>query len=79
MTVICAPRRHHGRGEADLALADQDPAAGGNEHEEERPEQLGKQPPPLKARIVKVLAIPELQHQQVMCARRNRPDSRHEI
>ena len=43
----------------------EDPAAGGDQHQEERPQQLGEQPPPLEARIVEVLAVPELEREQV--------------
>jgi len=44
----------------------QDPAAGRDEHEEERPQQLGEQAPVLELRVIEVLPIPELQHQHVV-------------
>ena len=42
------------------------PAAGGHEDEHERAQQLREQPAVLERRIVEVLAVPELEHQQVM-------------
>ena len=60
-------------------LAVQDPAAGGDQHEEERPEQLGEQPPPLQARIVEVPAVAELEHQPVRHPRRKRRSLHHRV
>ena len=58
------PGRHHRRGEADLALGVQQPAAGRHEHEHERAEQLREQPPVLEARILELLPRAELERQQ---------------
>ena len=60
------PGRDDRRREADLALGVKDPAAGGDEDEHERAQQLREQPAVLERRIVEVLAVPELEHQQVM-------------
>jgi hypothetical protein len=43
-----------------------DPAARSDKHEHERPQQLREQPTVLEPRIVEVLAVPELEHQQVV-------------
>ena len=59
------PGRDDGRGEADLTLADQDPAAGRDEDEEEGPEQLREQPAPFELRVVPLLARAELELQPV--------------
>ena len=58
-------RRDDGRCEADLALADQDPAAGRDEHQKERSEQLREQPAPFEPRVVPLLARAELELQPV--------------
>ena len=48
------PGGDHRRGEADLPLAVQDPASGGDEHEHEGPEQLREQPAVLELGIVEL-------------------------
>jgi hypothetical protein len=58
--------RDHGGREADLPLPMQDPAAGGDQHQHERPQQFGEQPPVLELGIVEVRTRTELHHQQVM-------------
>ena len=52
------PGGDDGGGEADLTLADQDPAAGRDEHQEERPEQLREEPAPFELRVVPVRREP---------------------
>ena len=65
-------RQHHqpGRddrgGEADLALGVQEPAAGGDQHQHERPEQLGEQSAVLEFGIVEVRPRPELERQHML-------------
>ena len=58
------PRSDHRGREADLPLGMQDPAASGNEHQHECPEQLGEQPAVLELGIVELSPRPELEHQQ---------------
>ena len=62
------PGRHHGGGQADLALAVEDPAAGGDEHQEEGAEQLREEPPPLQAGIVELGLGAELEREDVPAA-----------
>ena len=62
------PGRDDRRGQADLALGVQQPAAGGDQDQHERAQQLGEQPPPLEPRIIEVLPRPELERQQVLRA-----------
>jgi hypothetical protein len=62
-------REHHqagrddGRGEADLSLGVQEPTAGGDEHQHERPQQLREQPAVLELGLVEVIARTELERQ----------------
>ena len=52
-----SPGRDHGCGAADRIREGlpHHSAARGDEHEEERPEQLGEQPPPFLARVLEIL------------------------
>ncbi len=59
------PGRDHRGGQADLALRVEQATAGGDQDQDEGPEKLGEEPPPLLARIVEVLAVAELERQQV--------------
>ena len=59
-----ARRDHRGR-QADLPLGVEQAAAGGDEHQDEGPEQLREEAAPLQARVVEVLAVAELERQQV--------------
>ena len=59
------PGGDHGGGQADLALADQDPAPGGDEHQEEGPEQLREEPAPFALGVVPFLPRAELERQPV--------------
>ncbi len=68
------PRRDHRCRKAYLTLAVQDAPTRGDQHQHERAQQLGKEPAPLQARIIEVLAVAELQHQQVMRAGHERHD-----
>lgn len=60
------PGRDDCRRQADLPLGVQDPAARGDEHEHERAQQLREQPAVLELRIVEIIAITELEHQQML-------------
>jgi hypothetical protein len=59
---------HRGR-EADLPLGVQDPTPGRDQHQHERPQQLGEQPAVLQLRIVELRARPELERQQTLSPR----------
>ncbi len=59
------PGGDDGGGQADLALADQDPAPGCDEHQEEGPEQLREEPAPFALRVVPFIPGAELERQPV--------------
>ena len=59
------PGGDHGGGQADLPLPDQDPAAGGDQHQEERAEQLREEAAPFTLRVVPFLPRAELERQPV--------------
>ena len=69
-------RGHDRRGEADLPLRVQKPPARGGQDQREGAQQLRKQPPPLLARIIEVLTVPELKQEYVVRARERRPQRR---
>ncbi len=67
------PGRNDRRGEADLALAVKEPAAGGDEHEHEGAEKLREEPAPLQARVVELGLGAKLESQQLPRSRNIRP------
>ena len=75
-------RRHHQarrddrRGQADLPLRVQKPAARGGQHQREGAQQLREQPPPFLARVIEVRTVPELKPEHVMRARERRSPAR---
>ena len=59
------PGGDDGCSQTDLALAVEDPAARGHEHQHEGAKQLGEEPSPLQARVVELSFGTELERQQV--------------
>ena len=59
------PGRDHGRGEAYLSLGVKDPASGGGQHQQERPQRLGEQPPVGEPRVLELGPRAELEREQM--------------
>ena len=76
IAVTISPGATTAAASADLALAVEHPAAGGDEHEHERAEQLREQPSPLEARVFELSLGAELQRQQVQRTRADRAGGR---